>query len=88
MSNNIISAIESKIAHGKATEVFEGIASEVLDQIASEDESLRHIGRDLWEDYRKNPEIVDRVLIALCGWSMKSILIFAKIIPDDEGLLA
>lgn len=87
MSNDIISVIEDRIMRGEATEIFEGIASEVLDQIASEEESLRHIGRDLWEDYRKNPEIVDRVLIALCGWSMKSILIFAKIIPDDEGLL-
>lgn len=84
--DRVVGSIEAQI--DGSMKVFEAIADEVVRQINSDDESPWHVGRDLWNAYRKNPEAADAVLIAICGWSMKSILIFAGLIEDDEGLLS
>lgn len=86
-SDDVISLVEDQIAAHGGEEFFEAIASEVLDRIDS-DEPYKHTGRRLWLVYRQNPKVVDQVLIALTGWSMKSLLVFAEIIEDDEGLMS
>ena len=51
----------------------EQIISTFYDQVDSDDESYIKKGRQLSYIYNQHPEIVDYVLIALCGWSYESL---------------
>ena len=82
-----VGRIEEMINAVKSEDVFERLAEETFNQINNDDEGFHHIGRDLWNAYVEDPVATDNVLMALCGWRMKSILIFAGLIPDDEGLI-
>lgn len=76
----------------KILEVFdesaiEKFAEEVTRQIATDEESFQKKGYQIMKAYLEGPETADNMLIALCGWSMKSLLVFAGLTLDDEGLL-
>lgn len=83
----VIETVEKLLASEDGAEVFERLGSEVYYQISSDEKAYNHMGRNLWAAYKRDPALVDDVLMALCGWSMKSLLIFAGIIRDDEGLI-
>ena len=50
----------------------EGFAETVLDEIRSDEEQLRHIGSNIIKAYQRDD--CDKLLIAICGWSMDSLL--------------
>ena len=50
----------------------EGFAEMVLDEIRSDEEQLRHIGSNIIKAYQNGD--CDELLIAICGWSMDSLL--------------
>ena len=43
------------------------------DEFASDDEPARKKFSRLYADYMEHPEIVDNVLMALCGWTMETL---------------
>lgn len=43
-------------------------------EMADDDEPFEKKGRHLLVTYLDSPEIVDDVLITLCGWSMETLL--------------
>ena len=80
---DLIRNVNNQIAyHDDGGGVYEGLASEIFSQLEDDDESYENIGREIWSAYQKAPDVVDQVLIGLCGWSMKSLLSFANIISD------
>lgn len=66
-------------------ENYEKIAETVFEAINSDDESYSHIGYHLLKAYLDND--ADAMLTAISGWCVESILIRAKLIPDDQGLI-
>lgn len=84
---NIIDTINKRLETDGSSAVFETIGSQIYDQFVSDDESLKNKGCELWRAYLRNPNATDDVLIALCGWSMRSLLVFAGLIEDAEGVL-
>ena len=67
-----------------STENYEKIAEAVFESISSDDESYSHIGYHLLYSFLKGD--ADGILTAICGWNMKSILVRAGLIKDDEGV--
>ena len=66
--------------------VCESLIEELNNRMASDDEPFWKKGTALMNCYIKNPGVTDDVLIALSGWSMRSLLVFAGIIKDEEGV--
>ena len=64
------------------------VYAEVDHQISSDDGSWERKGRDLCKAYLHNPEAIDDILIALCGWKFSSILAMAGVMEDVEGVIA
>ena len=56
------------------------------DQLGSDEEPLRKKAVALLRDYLKAPEVVDNVLMDLCGWSLHTLLVFAGLAEDTEGV--
>lgn len=56
----------------------EGLLSQlgerIVDEIGNDDEPFDKIARNILETYKESPEIVDKVLVALCGWRVESLL--------------
>ena len=87
MDNYKFAQILDQKLRANPSEVFDRLGTEVIAQILSDSESPKSIGKELLAAYNQSPTITDKVLIGLCGWSMKSLLTFAEIITDDEGLI-
>lgn len=58
----------------KSEVTLEALAERVVDEMNNDDEALDERGRQLLIAYLDNPSAVDDVLIALCGWSVKSLI--------------
>lgn len=43
------------------------------DEMASDDEPSRKKFRRLMDAYEQNPEIVDDIMMTLCGWTIESL---------------
>ena len=63
----------------------EALADTVIFQITSDDEDPVKVGTHLIKSYIEGD--VDGMLMALCGWSMKSLLAIAGVIPDTEDVI-
>lgn len=50
----------------------EGFAEMILEEIRSDEEQLHHIGSNIIKAYQNDD--CDELLIAICGWSMDSLL--------------
>lgn len=55
-------------------ELMEEFFITLFDEIASDDEPARKQWSRLREAYEKDPDMVDDLLVTLCGWNMKSII--------------
>ena len=67
------------------SEKCEALADEIALQIATDDEEPCRAGAKLIQAYIDGD--VDGALMALCGWSLKTLLARARVIPDDDGVL-
>lgn len=65
-----------------STDKCEKFAGVVMDEIRNDDEPLHHTGASIIEAYRNGD--CDKLLIALCGWSMESLLQKYKEGVNDE----
>ena len=45
----------------------------LADEFASDDEPTRKKFRRLYEAYKEHPDIVNDILMTLCGWTMESL---------------
>lgn len=70
---------------GTREDACECLAETVLDSVNTDNESLDKIGYFLLKAFLEDD--VSDALIALCGWSLESLLIKAKILPDTQGLI-
>lgn len=66
------------------TEAYERLAEAFFDSVNTDDEPYRKIGYYLMKAFLEDN--VDDALMALCGWSLQSLLAKAKLIPDEEGV--
>jgi len=79
----------NRLINCRATpEEYENISKEVFCRSYMDDTTYEEIGRDLIDVYKKNPDVVNDVMIALCGWSLESLAVFAGVLEDEEGLIA
>ena len=53
------------------------------EQVATDDEVPRKKFRALKEAYEKDPELVDEVLMAICGWRMETLVDNAIAVCDE-----
>lgn len=79
--------LQKLLAEKEPPVVYERLAEEIFKQITLDDEGWHHVGRQVIQAFQEAPEASDNMLMALCGWSMKSLLIFSGLISDDEGLI-
>ena len=66
---------------------LETLMEELDKQIAEDDEPRHKKALALLKDYIEDPETVDSILTDLCGWTLHSLLVFAGLTRDTEGLL-
>lgn len=83
-TNSVLNPIENKIDSITEDEFYERLALEVFEQSDSDEEPYSSIGRNLMEAYKANPDATDRVLMAITGWKMESILTMARIIKEER----
>ena len=55
----------------------------LTEQVATDDEVPRKKFRALKEAYEKDPELVDEVLMAICGWRMETLVDNAIAVCDE-----
>ena len=53
--------------------MIKSIGETFYDEFLSDGETLEKIDSPLERAYKKNPEVTDQVLIALCGWSFETL---------------
>ena len=67
-----------KIEHANQILQNEGLLYQltetIIKEITNDDEPFDSVARHLLLIYLENPEIVDEIMIALCGWNMKSLM--------------
>lgn len=69
---------------GTEQDACSNFARSVLDSVKTDDEPLDKIGYYLLKAFLEDD--VSDAMIALCGWSMESLMIMSGMLPDDEGL--
>lgn len=50
------------------------LAETINEEILNDDEPLDKKARDLLITYSEHPEVVDEVMMSLCGWTMESLM--------------
>ena len=50
------------------------LAETILEEIRNDDEPLDKVARNLLNIYSKYPDVVDEVMMSLCGWTMESLM--------------
>lgn len=46
----------------------------IHDEIINDDEPFDKISRNILDVYLQHPDVVDEVMISICGWSMESLM--------------
>lgn len=77
--------VRQVMQEGTHENACERLAEAFLDSVNTDDESLDKIGYFLLKAFLDDD--VDGAVIALCGWSIETLLIRAKILPDTQGLI-
>lgn len=72
------------ILENVSEEELESIIETINNEIFNDTETFRSKARDLLQAYIDND--TDGILIALCGWTLKSILVKADLLPDTEEI--
>lgn len=50
------------------------LAETINEEILNDDEPLDKKARNLLITYSEHPEVVDEVMMSLCGWTMESLM--------------
>lgn len=50
------------------------LAETINEEILNDDEPLDKKARNLLITYSEHPEVVDEVMVSLCGWTMESLM--------------
>lgn len=81
-------AIRKVMAHTFDAGCCERLADAFFESVNTDDEPYDKIGRALMQTYvscsDEQASAVDLVLVAMCGWSMNSLLKKAELIEDDD----
>jgi len=84
-TSDTIKKVEELISLHREEETFERLGATLYEQIISDDESWVRKAKDVWNAYRKDPELIDEILTSLCGWKMESLLEFSDILSDNQN---
>lgn len=50
------------------------LAETIQQEIRQDDEPLEKVARNLLSTYIDHPDVVDEVMMSLCGWTMESLM--------------
>ncbi len=50
------------------------LAETIQEEIRNDDEPFDKVARNLLITYSEHPEVVDEVMMSLCGWTMESLM--------------
>jgi hypothetical protein len=81
---NILNTIKKIFESDYDDELYERFYDGFMEEIQTDDESITHVVRDMLKAYRDND--ADGMLIAICGWSMESLMKKARLIDDEDGM--
>ena len=65
-------------------EMCEALADAFFDSVNTDNEPYRKIGFYLLKAFLEDD--VNNAMIALCGWSLESLMVKAKLLPDVEHI--